>query len=558
MAAVFPKAGDITKGTDKAARGMLTLTKATLPATGAIGGVSKVLAKMGPSGIAAASGVLVATAAIAATVGVMYEMATAAIEVTQQRAKLEATFGALGGGAAQGKATLAMVDSLATKLPFSTAKIAEMAQGLMAAGFRGKALEVAVTSVAAATALMGESGGAAAEKMLKTLAEGGAGATKMVKAIQTGGPKANKALADMGLSVNDIGTAAQRAKMTSDQMGKAIEAALAKKGAGPLAEMGATFPAMAAKLKDGLSGLFEGLGPSVKPFMTAMQQLVAQFAKGGGAFKALKPIVTAVFGAVFKYATMAVHAVSGFVKSMSAGGKSSSTWTTIKTVIGKVGDVLKVVGAALFKVFSNAMVLQGIKIIFIAIAIAIGVVIAIVLAVVAAFAFVAAGVAMAVAAIVDFVSDCMSTLQGWEDSAVEAAANFISGLISGISAGASAVISAVSGLADSALGAFKGVLGIHSPSAVMAKMGDHVATGAAEGIDDGAGKVESAAKGMGAGVTGGAAKGMGGGGSGGSKGGSRTINIEAGALVIHAGGSTVTDEGLALALERLLATQGLA
>jgi hypothetical protein len=69
----------------------------------------------------------------------------------------------------------------------------------------------------------------------------------------------------------------------------------------------------------------------------------------------------------------------------------------------------------------------------------------------------------------------------------------VAGLVQGIQAGAGAVIAAVSGLASSALGAFKGALGIHSPSKVMLEHGeDNIAGATATGVDKGAPKVQDA------------------------------------------------------------------
>lgn len=55
------------------------------------------------------------------------------------------------------------------------------------------------------------------------------------------------------------------------------------------------------------------------------------------------------------------------------------------------------------------------------------------------------------------------------------------------------VIDAIKGLASGALGAFKSILGIASPSRVMLQMGGYTAEGFAGGMDAGAAVVESSA-----------------------------------------------------------------
>jgi len=76
---------------------------------------------------------------------------------------------------------------------------------------------------------------------------------------------------------------------------------------------------------------------------------------------------------------------------------------------------------------------------------------------------------------------------------MEAAGNFISGLVSGITGGVGMVVDAIKGLASSALGAFKGILGIASPSRVMLQMGGYTAEGFAGGMDAGAADVAASA-----------------------------------------------------------------
>lgn len=539
------------------------------------------LAALGPYGQAIAVGFTVAAIAIAATVGVMLALAAAAISVIETRSKMLAVFSALGGGAAAGKATVAMVDALAQKLPFATDQIAGWAQSLQAAGLEGEKLKSAVTAVAAATALMGDSGGAAAEKMIKQLAEGGEAASKMMKQIQEGSPKSARLLADMGLRIEDVAKAAgmsvaqfKAAHLSADQMSQAVEKALANKGAGPLAEMALTFPAMIAKFKDGFFGLFEKLGPAVKPFMKAIQSLFAQFSKGSPIFKALQPIVTAVFGTLFKYATMAVAAISKFVKANVNAKSIGGVWTSIKSAIAKVGAVLSPLIGLLKRIFSNAMVMKGIVTIFKIFAVvtlvlvtafvAVGAVIAAVVGFIAGvigtvadfFSSFSDGASGALDAVTGFVGSVVGALSGLVSGAAEAASNFIDGLVNGISAGAGAIIAAVSGLASGALGAFKSILHIASPSRVMAKMGGHFSAGVAQGIDGGAGKVGDAAADLGDVAKGGAAKGMSGGGGKGGKGGG--VNVGTLNLVLSPGTSReIAEEAFAMLMERLAASQGV-
>jgi hypothetical protein len=396
---------------------------------------------------------------------------------------------------------------------------------------------------------------------LKGLAEGGAGATKLVKSVTEGGAKSNKMLADMGLRTEDVAKATgqtvaqfQKSTHSADQMGKAIEKALATKGAGPLGEMATTWPAIMAKAKEGFLSLFEGLGSAVKPFMKAVQGLFGQFGRGQAPMKALGKVATEAFGVIFKYGTMAVKAISAFVKENFTAKSVGSTWASIKSAIAAVATVIQPVIDHFKKAAASGELMRFAKMAIIGVGAAVA-------AAVVVVAYLADTVLSGVEAWTSFgdaISDAIDSLSAMASGAADAASNFIDGLVGGISAGADAVIAAVKGVASSALGAFTGMLGIKSPSVVMKQMGGHFSAGAAQGIDAGAGEVAASASDLGEAAKGGAAKGMSGaaGGKGGK--GSVSITFANGAIQIHAGGATINEEALASVLERVLGGLGLA
>lgn len=518
---------------------------------GKIEGFSAIAGRVPPQIAAIIIAVTVLAAVCTAGAAALYKMAEAAISLTQQRVALLNTFSALSWGGTGGKQTLAAVDALAAKLPIARDKIAEWATEFQKANLQGRDLEEAVKAVAAATALMGEKGGAAAQELIQKLAMGGAEATAMVAKLKMGLPESRAMLADMGLRVEDLADALgvsvmqfKTMKLSARQAAEAVEKALAKKGAGPLADMALTFPAIMAKLKEGLLSLFDKLGPSVKVFMTAVKKLFGEFSKGGAGLKALKPIVTSVMMFVFKWLTKAVDATRQFVLGLLGVKSAKGPFAALGGVVRFLGDVIKALKGPLsfiIDVFSTvvSMFVEGWNIITEAID---------------SFYSSINDVVDFLVSLVDSVGGVGDALSGMASAAVEAGSNFISGLVDGIGANAGAVIDAITALAGSAIGAFKSALGIASPSKVMMKMGGFAGAGAAEGLDNSASAVEDSAASLGGGVKSGAAKGMAG--AGGKGGGGKSITIEAGAIVIHAGGATITEEALAMVLERLLASQG--
>ena len=565
---IAPAADPSAKALDSLGDSAQGAMQSMLPTTGVAGSLSKALQSMGPEGMAAAVALAVVTAVVAGLAVAFWELVKAAIQFSQEKDALVATFGALAGGAKAGRAVVDAVEDIAASLPFAEDKVFAMAKSLMSAGIQGKALEAGIRAVAAATAIMGESGGAAAEKMIKQLAEGGEAASKMIKQIQAGGPKAAKLLADMGLQSADLakalGVTPEKLKtmtLTAEQVGKALETALVTKGAGAIEAMGLTWTSISGKLKDGIGDLFEDLGSAVQPFMGEVKALFAEFFKGSTTMKAAKGIITAVLTEVFAVGTKVVHAlhlgflmiqvaalnvaiaIAPIVLWLKAIVTSSAFLTVLKYTLGAIAVVLGIVAAAI------AVVVAGVFLLLLPFVI-VG---AIIIGLVAAWLYLW-GV------VIDFAGSAISALSGWASAAVEAAGNFISGLVSKIANGSGVVIDAIKNLAGSAIDAFKGALGIASPSKVMMEMGLHTTAGLTEGLDAGTADVSDASASMGAAVIDGAESsgGSGPGGRGGS--GSMQVTFAEGSIVIDGAGKSageITEEMISLVFERLAASQGL-
>ncbi len=514
--------------------------------------LSDALAGLGPEGKAAGAAIEILGAAMAATVGTMMTLAGMAIDITQKIDLMRDRFAALAGSAAGGKEVQAMLGKLASSLPFAAAQVNEWGQGLLAAGVKGKQLEADIQAVAAATALMGEQGGAAAMTLFKRLGEGGPAADKLLKTFQTGGPKADKLLKEMGLSLADLGGKAAVAKMTSEQLHEALAKAMAKKGKGPLEDMALTLPAILQKAREGFMSLFAKLGPAVKPFMKAIKELFGNFNKGTPIIKTLQKIFTEVFGTIFKYATMAVKAISGLLKGGGAAKAIASAWGTFKSILGAIGKFLSPLAAMFMAIYHNAFLMNGIKSVFKAIGVVILVIIGIIGGVIVAFTAIVGVVGAVVGAVVGFIGGVIGVIADFVASVANLGSSIVDGLLN---FDGSAFIAKMAGLASAGLDAFKSILGIASPSKVMAKMGGHMGAGLEGGLDKSAGGVADSAAELGGVAAGSAGKGAAGGAKG--KGAGLTVN---GGLHVHTTAGTaqgIAEEAMALILERLAASQGV-
>lgn len=465
-------------------------------ATAGVGKVAEKLGTLGPAGEAAGAVLVTLTAIVRTLAGTLLDLGLAAIGVYETRNALQATYQSLAGSEAGGKAVVAMVDRLAASMSFSTAQIGDWAKRLLAAGYRGEQLEAAIKGVAAATAIMGPQGGAAAELLYKKLGAGGEAAKAMLKAIQTGSGDAAEKLTAAGLTSQDLADALgmpvnkmKTAKIEAAQMQDALNKALAKRGAPALANMVTDLSTLMMKLREGALSLFEDLKPAIDPFATALQELASLFYKNGDATKAAKPIVTQFFSTLFGWATKAVIAIKGVVQWLLQSGKEGNFfagaldvlkagWAALSAVFGVVKSALAPVWVGLKAIFSNAMVIKGIKGVFTAIVAVITAVVVVTAALGAAFVAAAGIVSGALAAIwgamnwliggaVSVVQAVVSALYGLVTGASTVGSDMVAGLVSAITGGIGAAVGAIVNLVSSVIGGARGAADAHSPSRKM-------------------------------------------------------------------------------------------
>jgi hypothetical protein len=407
----------------------------------------------------------------------------------------------------------------------------------MGAGIQGASLERGVRSIAAAQALMGREGGAAAQMLIKRfamVAEIGGKLKldrRLLNSLSEAGVSATALAAKLGVP------AASLAKLQVDagKLGDAFQSVLAEKGATALERMGLTWASISGKLSDSFEDLFEDMGQAVAPFMQEVKDLFAEFSAGSSAMSPVKSVLMSVLTSLFSLAARVTHGIHyGFL--------------VVQVSALKLAIALAPIVNWFRKIYANALVLQGLKAMLFLLAtpfIVIG----------GAIALVIAGIVILGTIVSAIVGAVVAGLSWLVAASWNAASDFVSGLVSGISSGASKLVAAVVGLANQALSAFKDVLGIHSPSAVMRLQGVHVAAGAAQGIDAGAPMVAASAARLGSD----AAAGLDGARGGGARG-SMQVTFAPGSIVIDGAGKSargITEELVALVFERLAAAQGL-
>jgi hypothetical protein len=494
-------------------------------------------------------GIVAVAAAAAAAVAVvgglavaLYEGATAAIHFAEMRAdhrELDALHG-------QGAEVVSMLDTLGQRLPFTTQQMSAWSATLASAGVRDlPGLQRGVQAVAASIALLREQANPTALinylGQLHELGEEGKGVKFDTLA---------KKLKGLGVDENDI---AKQMNTTADKMkgatvdatklGDAIQNALIGKGKGALEQFGGESAQIWAKFKEGIGTIFEGVSPAAEKFMGEVRLLAAEFFKGGAAADGAKAVITPLFTELFELGTAALRAVHlGFLDVEIAALQTAIAIAPVVKIVmalwsatgaGDSGASAATFGLLTESVGSFGDALTGLPIT--------GTVSSII------------QIGTAISNVGPTLSAASATLSAWGSSSYSVASNFVSGLVNGITDGVGRVVAAAEGLGTSAVDAVKGVLGIHSPSVVMAGVGVNTAAGMAEGISQGQAGVERASRGLGGAAVGGATTTA----NSSTRGGDVVINAQ---LIINNHGGDVeslTEQGFGSMLERLAMQAGL-
>jgi hypothetical protein len=470
--------GQAAKGVDvlgESAEGMLAKLK---PSGGVLGKVTQALEALGPQGKAAAVVIgLVITVVTAAAVA-FWNLAKAAVSISQEKDALVETFAAITDGAENGLDVVNRLSDEANKLGFREEKVLRWGKAMAAAGKSGDALVQSVDAIGASAAIMQDNGEAALafSKRLQTAADVGE-KIKLDRRMQ-------RMLAETGVRATELAKAlgipeAKLSSMAIDagKLGDVFERTLINKGAGALQKMSLTWDSITGKLGDAWDDLFEDLGPAVQPLMAAIRDLFGEFSAGTTLQGAAKGAMTSFFTTVLGWATRATRAIHiGFLEAQIAGLK-------VYIALAPLIVILRAI-------FTNSLVLRGIKIIFVLIAAAVGIVIAVFATMAAAVAvvgaiFVAVG-SVIWSAILSVVGAIEGLVEAFITGGTEGASQFISGLVQGISDGVGAVVNAVKNLASNAEAAFTSFFQIKSPSRLMKAHGRQLPAGAAAGVDEGA------------------------------------------------------------------------
>jgi hypothetical protein len=492
---------------------------------GGSGGLSSMLDELVPGlGIAAGAlaGIAVGMGAVAAAGMAMSVSAVEAKDLMLSRF---------------GQPMVTMFDELGGTVGKTRGELGTMAQQLQAIGIRDvPAMRKALLAASSAEALMGASGSSAFESIMAKVQVAKEGHTALkipVKALASQfrgmGVDIDDVAKKMGTTGPKLAAMLKAGTVNAQKFGDALQEALIEKGAGPLGVLANGIDALGKRLKENISKLFEDV--DIGPFMAGMKDLLSVFDQQTESGRALKFMLTSIFSGLFTVASKVLPYLKKFFLELVI--IALKFWIAIaparKILAQMFADKSK--GDALAETM-GIMLHQTLGI--------------------------TSALAEAINIFVSFVAMVMRAKAALSNAA-DAGKAFVDGLVSGIKDAIPNLIAAVGGMVQAAKNKVKSMLGISSPSRVMAEMGKHTGVGLAQGMRGATSEVQGAAAGL-ANVAAGAASPATAAAVASSDKGGSSITIDVGG--IHIGGDgkgakELTEEAVSLIFERIALAQGL-
>ncbi|HEX8795451.1 MAG TPA: hypothetical protein VF765_31090 [Polyangiaceae bacterium] len=395
------------------------------------------------------------------------------------------------------------VDALAARVATGKEKLNDLAASLARTRLSGQAIVDTFNAVGQASAAMGDDVG----NTIKGIITRGQQAQRIqINPLELQGTGlsfkgiASELAAQLKIGTKEAEAALFEGRVKLEDGAKALRAAVEKRFGEINARKLLTLDVQAQKFRERLGALTADV--NLEPLLKGLDTLQHLFDGSTVTGATLKTMITTIGNTIGPAFEKVAPIVAAFFKGLVIGALDVAIafLKMKKFIVDALGgsDLLKgfdVVGAA---------VLAG-KIAVYGLVAAVGVL-------GAAFALSTAPIWASAAALygiyraLKWVWDTVSNID-WK----EIGTGIVDGIVNGLEAGATFMVKSIEGLADKAKDAFKGALGIHSPSKVFAEYGQHTAEGYAEGVEDGAPRAAAAASAMAPSPGGGGASGGGGG-----------------------------------------------
>jgi hypothetical protein len=247
-----------------------------------------------------------------------------------------------------------------------------------------------------------------------------------------------------------------------------------------------------------IGDLFGGL--NIEPVLNGLQTLVSLLDESGVAGSTIKELFTDVFQPLIDQAENAAYVVEAFALGFLIG--LTKVEIAVKPVLRTIEELFGFDDGTLTDVLSSAKdvgealayVVVGLAAVFGVLAAAIAAGVAVIGSIVYAFEKALSIVGDLGAALGHLASDGLNTLVAAfnKGALFDLGVNLMRGMAEGIMSVAGQVLSAITGVVKGAINAAKSLLGIHSPSAVFADIGENTGAGMAMGVDSAAPDAQAA------------------------------------------------------------------
>lgn len=244
---------------------------------------------------------------------------------------------------------------------------------------------------------------------------------------------------------------------------------------------------LVAQIVSALMPAFQAIVPVVQPVISILSAVLIPI------IQALLPVVQTVFDAIVPIIQAALQIISGVIKIVTGiiTGNWSQVWDGIKDVVIGVWNLIKSVVTGALSIL-GAVIKAGLSIIGTVFAAvwngAAAVVSAVVGSIVNGARALASGIGDGIRGAINWVTSLGSritgALSGAGDWLRDAGGRVIDGFVRGITSSLSAVNRIAARIGNAIMDGVKGILGIHSPSREMAKLGAFSIDGFAKGLSD--------------------------------------------------------------------------
>ena len=377
-----------------------------------------------------------------------------------------------------------------------------LARELSAAGITSaSALTDAITSIRQVESVLGAEAGGKIQSVLEKAAQSGK-FTLNAKQLAGTGVQIQSLYSEigkrLGIGNKEVEKQLAAGKISAEVGIASLTKVLDTKFGGVAAKQVLDLGSQLQHFRDNFSKLFEDVDTG--PFLDGLHSVLNLFDQSTTSGQALKAVLTSTFNGLFRVVGAVAPYVENFfkglflivlrvaiafkplLKQLGALGESKDGAQGLASAMIVVANAIGVVAGWFVKLVTFKPYLYTLGVTFGLIAAAVGV-LALGAALLAA-PFIIAGAA--IAAFIGYGIQLVTWLGTLAPAAVKAGGQLIDGLILGLSQGAARLTKAVTGMAQGAVDSFKATFGIHSPSKVMASMGNNLTLGLAQGINLGA------------------------------------------------------------------------